>query len=153
MRKLFILILAISACMTLGAIDEVNSENIAGLLQAAGYDAYVDDDGDVAFYDEYDMLYWATPGYPDENSVYIQSGWVAASDIKSPDAFRLTNESNRQMFTIRCYYEPLTRTFYADYIIKYPETGLDEDLFIETISSFLAEADTYTSYLIGEGAI
>ena len=153
MKKLFLIILALLWVTQLSAAEAVTSESLVSILQGAGYEAFVDEEGDASFYDQYEMLYWATPDYPEENSIYIQSGWSATENVTSDEAYKIANEGNRQVFTIRCFYEPLTRTFYTDYTLRYPETELDEEVFLRTVESFLSEADTYTDYLIGEGAL
>ena len=157
MKRIITAILAMTAAVgSLFAMtaDEVSPENIVALLQDNGYDAEIDEDGDAAFYDEYGMMYWIILDSSEKNSLLIQSGWSATDEITSRDAFRLANEGNRQMHTIRCYYEPLQRAFYADYTMLYSEeSGLDESTLLRVVEDFLEEADTYTDYLLGEGAM
>ena len=132
--------------------EEVNAENLTALLSDAGYESYIDEDGDTAFKDQYGMEYWII-AYPEENRIWIQSCWLASDDITSREAYGLVNESNRNLLFARCWYEPMVRTFYCDYDLMYPADGLDDDLLISMVNNFFLAADWYTDYLLGEGAI
>ena len=77
---IFILIFISASSLFALSKEEINSENIASLLLDAGFKAYVDDEGDVTVHDEYDMKYWIIH-YPEENMLFIQSGWNAKDGI------------------------------------------------------------------------
>ena len=149
---IFILIFISASSLFALSKEEINSENIASLLLDAGFKAYVDDEGDVTVHDEYDMKYWIIH-YPEENMLFIQSGWNAKDGIDSEKAYPLVNESNRTLFLIRCWYDPVSRAFYADYDFHYPKEGLNDALLIDILAIFFESSDEYTDYLIGENAI
>lgn len=155
MKKFLTIIFAAMLMLPLSAIEHeaISPEDIAELLSKAGYEAYVDQDGDAAFFDEYGMEYWIFLDSPDADQLMIQSAWAAAAGITADEANRIANESNRMVFTIRCYFEPLYRTFFADYTLPFSERGLDDEAFIKAIGSFVYESDLYTDYLIAEGAL
>ena len=153
-RVAIVLVLMLCAVSSLFAVaaEDVSSENIATMLSEAGYNAWVDVEGDVTVTDQYGMEYWIM-AYPEENRLWIQSGWTAADEITSRDAYNLVNESNRNLFFARCWYEPVSRTFYADYDFLYPSSGLDADFLASFLEEFFLAADIFTDYLIGEGAL
>ena len=148
------LLLSMAAALSLPAMtaEEVTPENLAAALSAAGYEAYIDADGDAAVLDQYGMEYWII-SYPEENRLWIQRGWAAADGISSSTAYSLMNESNRQMQLIRSFYEPMSRIFCCDYDLYYPASGLDDAFFVSIMEAFFAQAGFLTDYLIGEGAI
>lgn len=148
---IFIVFLSLSSVSALPTAD-VNSENLVTILKEAGYKASIDQDGDVELLDQYDMRYWIC-SIPEEHRLYMQSGWNAAANISSEKAYALVNEGNRTQYLIRSWYEPLMRTFYSDYDFIYSENEFDEDLFLQMVEDFLYQADIYTDYLIGEGAL
>ena len=155
MRRLLLVSALIAAAVSgLSAIpaEDVSSESIIALLSERGYDSYADQDGDAVVTDQYGMEYWII-AYPEEHRLWIQSGWLAADDISSRDAYSLVNESNRNLLFARCWYEPMARTFYCDYDLMYSDAGIDDDLLIALIEEFFSAADWYTDYLIGEGAM
>ena len=78
------LLLSMAAALSLPAMtaEEVTPENLAAALSAAGYEAYIDADGDAAVLDQYGMEYWII-SYPEENRLWIQRGWAAADGISS----------------------------------------------------------------------
>ena len=155
MKKFLTVIFAAMLMLPLSAIEHgaISPEGIVELLSKAGYEAYVDQDGDAAFFDEYGMEYWIFLDYPDADQLMIQSAWAAAAGIATDEANRIANESNRMVFTIRCYFEPLYRTFFADYTLPFSEQGLDDEAFIKAIDSFVYESDLYTDHLLAEGAL
>lgn len=155
MKKFLTVIFAAMLMLPLSAIEHgaISPEGIVELLSKAGYEAYVDQDGDAVFFDEYGMEYWIFLDYPDANQLMIQSAWAAAAGIATDEANRIANESNRMVFTIRCYFEPLYRTFFADYTLPFSERGLDDEAFIKAIDSFVYESDLYTDHLLAEGAL
>lgn len=153
-RLIVFLMLTITVLTPLLALDaeEITPENIAVLLTEAGIHAYVDEEDDVTVTDQYGINYWIV-SYPEENRLWIQSGWTAADGVTTKDAAVLCNEANNVLIMLRCWYEPLLRTFYADYDLFYPEAGVDNELLIRIVEEFLIKADIYTDYLVGEGAI
>ena len=155
MKKFLTVIFAAMLMLPLSAIEHgaISPEGIVELLSKAGYEAYVDQDGDAAFFDEYGMEYWIFLDYPDADQLMIQSAWAAAAGIATDEANRIANESNRMVFTIRCYFEPLYKTFFADYTLPFSEQGLDDEAFIKAIDSFVYESDLYTDHLLAEGAL
>ena len=155
MKKFLTVIFAAMLMLPLSAIEHgaISPEGIVELLSKAGYEAYVDQDGDAAFFDEYGMEYWIFLDYPDADQLMIQSAWAAAAGIATDAANRIANESNRMVFTIRCYFEPLYKTFFADYTLPFSEQGLDDEAFIKAIDSFVYESDLYTDHLLAEGAL
>lgn len=155
MKKFLTIIFAAMLMLPLSAIEHgaISPEGIVDLLSTAGYEAYVDQDGDAAFFDEYGMEYWIFLGYPDADQLMIQSAWAASAGVTTDEANRIVNESNRMVFTIRCYFEPLYRTFFADYTLPFSERGLDDEAFIKAIDSFVYESDLYTDHLLAEGAL
>ena len=108
---------------------------------------------DAVFFDEYGMEYWIFLDYPDADQLMIQSAWAASAGVTTDEANRIANESNRMVFTIRCYFEPLYKTFFADYTLPFSERGLDDEAFIKAIDSFVYESDLYTDHLLAEGAL
>ncbi len=154
-KTLIIITMAFLLLSPLAAMsgEEVNAENLTALLSDAGYESYIDEDGDTAFKDQYGMEYWIICGYPEENCLYIQSGWSASPETVSETAFKLANEGNRTMFTARCYYEPMERAFYADYTLRYSDAGIDDAALLSTVEAFLSDSDVFTDFLIGEGAM
>lgn len=155
MKKFLTIIFVAMLMLPLSAIEHgaISPEGIVDLLSTAGYEAYVDQDGDAAFFDEYGMEYWIFLGYPDADQLMIQSAWAASAGVTTDEANRIVNESNRMVFTIRCYFEPLYRTFFADYTLPFSERGLDDEAFIKAIDSFVYESDLYTDHLLAEGAL
>ena len=155
MKKFLTIIFAAMLMLPLSAIEHgaISPEGIVDLLSTAGYEAYVDQDGDAAFFDEYGMEYWIFLGYPDADQLMIQSAWAASAGVTTDEANRIVNESNRMVFTIRCCFEPLYRTFFADYTLPFSERGLDDEAFIKAIDSFVYESDLYTDHLLAEGAL
>ncbi len=155
MKKFLTIIFVAMLMLPLSAIEHgaISPEGIVDLLSTAGYEAYVDQDGDAAFFDEYGMEYWIFLGYPDADQLMIQSAWAASAGVTTDEANRIANESNRMVFTIRCYFEPLYRTFFADYTLPFSERGLDDEAFIKAIDSFVYESDLYTDHLLAEGAL
>ncbi len=155
MKKFLTVIFAAMLMLPLSAIEHgaISPEGIVELLSKAGYEAYVDQDGDAVFFDEYGMEYWIFLDYPDANQLMIQSAWAASAGVTTDEANRIANESNRMVFTIRCYFEPLYRTFFADYTLPFSERGLDDEAFIKAIDSFVYESDLYTDHLLAEGAL
>ena len=155
MKKFLTIIFAAMLMLPLSAIEHgaISPEGIVDLLSTAGYEAYVDQDGDAVFFDEYGMEYWIFLDYPDADQLMIQSAWAASAGVTIDDANRIANESNRMVFTIRCYFEPLYRTFFADYTLPFSERGLDDEAFIKAIDSFVYESDLYTDHLLAEGAL
>ena len=155
MKKFLTVIFAAMLMLPLSAIEHgaISPEGIVELLSKAGYEAYVDQDGDAAFFDEYGMEYWIFLDYPDADQLMIQSAWAASAGVTTDEANRIVNESNRMVFTIRCYFEPLYRTFFADYTLPFSERGLDDEAFIKAIDSFVYESDLYTDHLLAEGAL
>lgn len=153
-RVAIVLVLTLCAVSSLFAVsaEDVSSESIATMLSEAGYNAWIDEEGDVTVTDQYGMEYWIM-AYPEENRLWIQSGWTASDEITSKDAYSLVNESNRNLFFARCWYEPMSRTFYADYDLLYPSSGLDADFLASFLEEFFLAADIFTDYLIGEGAL
>ena len=155
MRKIILLLVAaFSFISPLFAIssDDVSAESIVSLLSDNGFSSYIDEDGDVTVEDQYGMEYWIML-FPEEGRLWIQSGWGASADVKSADANRIVNECNNSLYLIRCSYDPMYRTFYCDYDFYYHESGIDDGLLVSIISIFFDQADVYTDYLIGEGAI
>lgn len=155
MRKSFLLApFLFFALFPLSALscEDVTAVNLVPILQEAGYDAVADASGDVEFLDQYDMSYWISID-PGECHLYFSSAWAAADGINSETACRLMNESNRQFFFIRAYYDPVYRVFCCDYDLLYSEDGLDETVFLDFVRKFLDQADIYTDYLMAEGAI
>lgn len=148
MKRLILALILLT--VTIISTYSISPDEIAAMLPE--YGAYVDEDGDVSFNDQYGMEYWIATDYPEEGMLYIQSGWIAAPDVTSAKAYELVNESNRTMFLIRCYYEPLSRSFYADYLMPYNE-NMDAALLSATVEDFLEECDIFTDYLIGEEAL
>ena len=155
MKKFLTVIFAAMLMLPLSAIEHgaISPEGIVELLSKAGYEAYVDQDGDAVFFDEYGMEYWIFLDYPDADQLMIQSAWAASAGVTTDEANRIANESNRMVFTIRCYFEPLYRTFFADYTLPFSERGLDDEAFIKAIDSFVYESDLYTDHLLAEGAL
>lgn len=120
-------------------------------MQNAGYEAKVDQDGDVEFQDQYEMYYWITCS-PAEGRLYIQSGWPAAIEVSSEKAYRIVNDSNSRFYLIRTFYDSAYRIFYCDYDFFYPD-NFDEALFLKVVEKFLSFSDVFTDYLIGEDVI
>ena len=156
MKKIFSLISLLVVLVAVPAFalspEEITSENLVAILSDNGYTAYVDEDGDTAVEDQYGMVYYMI-SYPEENRLWIQAGWTASDEVRSNDANRMVNECNSSLFLIRCFYDSMYRTFYCDYDLYYPESGLDDGFLISIIEEFFSQADLYTDYLIGEGAL
>lgn len=148
---LVILFMCLSQISAIAA-EDVSAESLASLLSDAGYSSYVDEEGDVIFKDDYGLEYWVIADYLEENKVFIQGAWLAEDNVTSNEANRLMNECNSKMYTIRSYYEPLSRAFFIDYALYYGEI-LEDTVFLSVIADFLYESDIFTDYLIGEKAI
>ncbi len=146
---LFLLLIPLAAM----SVEDVNAENLEALFSNAGYETYIDEYGDPIITDQYGMEYWILMDYVSDGMILIQSGWGATENVTSEKAYELMNESNRMMFTIRCYYEPAKRTFYADYALPISADGIDDDVLLRSMEDFLEESDVFTDYLIGEGAM
>lgn len=157
MRRRIFLIIALLALLLLPAsamaYESITAENLSSLLSSAGIVSYVDEDGDAVFQDGYGMEYWIILDFPEKDYMIIQSAWSAADGVLPDTAVRLTNECNRMMSIIRCWYEPVARIFYADYVFPYTESGIDDEAFLMIIRDFMDESDVYTDYLIAEGAM
>ena len=153
MRRIFIimvLLLIVSPLFAL-TVDEVTSENIVSLLSEAGYFAYVDEDGDVAFEDQYGMVYYIIH-IPEEQRLWIQCSWYASDSIDSITAFWLMNECNSNLSIVRGWYVPIEHSFYWDYDLMYGDAGLDASLLVSVIDAFVFQSDILTDFLISEGA-
>lgn len=157
MRRRIFLIIALLALLLLPAsamaYESITAENLSSLLSSAGIVSYIDEDGDAVFQDGYGMEYWIILDFPEKDYMMIQSAWSAADGVSPDMAARMINECNRLMSIIRCWYEPVSRTFYADYVFPYKESGIDDDAFLMIIRDFMDESDVYTDYLIAEGAM
>ena len=157
MRRRIFLIIASLALLLLPAsamaYESITAENLSSMLSSAGIVSYTDEDGDAVFQDGYGMEYWIILDFPEKDYMMIQSAWSAADGVSPDTAVRLTNECNRMMSIIRCWYEPVARIFYADYVFPYTESGIDDNAFLMIIRDFMDESDVYTDYLIAEGAM
>ena len=157
MRRRIFLIIAALLLLLLPAsamdYESITAENLSSLLSGAGIVSYTDEEGDAAFQDEYGMEYWIILDFPEKGYMMIQSAWSAADGVSADMAVRMINECNRVMSIIRCWYEPIARAFYADYVFPYTEAGFDDDAFLMIIRDFMDESDVYTDYLIAEGAM
>ena len=153
MKKIFCVLILLMVSLSLSAVPsgEVTPEYLAKVMQNAGYEANVDQDGDVEFQDQYEMYYWITCS-PAENRLYIQSGWPATDGISSEKAYKIVNDANIRYYLIRSFYDSAYRTFYCDYDFFYAD-DFDEGLFLRAIEEFLYYSDIFTDALIGEGAI
>ena len=153
MKKIvcFLILLTVSLSLFSASNGIVTPEYLAEVMQNAGYEAKVDQDGDVEFLDQYEMYYWITCS-PAEGRLYIQSGWPAALGVSSEKAYKIVNDSNSRFYLIRTFYDSAYRTFYCDYDFYYPDI-FDEVLFLKVIGNFLSFSDVFTDYLIGEEAI
>lgn len=153
MRKILTTIVLLAASLPLLALscDDISSENLVSLLEDAGYTARVDEEGDVEFEDSYGMVYYIVH-VPSERRLWIQCGWYASDWVDSSSAFRLMNECNSSLTVVRGWYEPLSHSFFWDYDLLYSEAGLDDDLFIYAVASFVRQSDILTDFLISEGA-
>ncbi|HIS13047.1 MAG TPA: hypothetical protein IAA76_00490 [Candidatus Ornithospirochaeta stercorigallinarum] len=146
-----LILLTVSLSLFSASNEGVTPEYLVEVMQNAGYEAKVDQDGDVEFLDQYEMYYWITCS-PAEGRLYIQSGWPAAIGVSSEKAYKIVNESNSRFYLIRTFYDSAYRTFYCDYDFYYPDI-FDEALFLKVIENFLSFSDVFTDYLIGEEVI
>lgn len=153
MKKIVCVLILLTVSLSLFSASNgiVTPEYLAEVMQNAGYEAKVDQDGDVEFLDQYEMYYWITCS-PTEGRLYIQSGWPAAIGVSSEKAYKIVNDSNSRFYLIRTFYDSAYRTFYCDYDFYYPDI-FDEALFLKVIGNFLSFSDVFTDYLIGEEAI
>ena len=153
MRRITIIVLLLLLACPLFALstDEITSENLVSLLSDAGYAAYVDEDGDVAFEDQYGFVYYMIH-IPEDRRLWIQCSWYASDSIDSITAFRLMNECNANLAIVRGWYVPIDHTFFWDYDLLYGESGLDEGLLVSVIDAFIQQSDILTDFLISEGA-
>ena len=124
MKKIvcFLILLTVSLSLFSASNGIVTPEYLAEVMQNAGYEAKVDQDGDVEFLDQYEMYYWITCS-PSEGRLYIQSGWPAALGVSSEKAYKIVNDSNSRFYLIRTFYDSAYRTFYCDYDFYYPNTN------------------------------
>lgn len=122
MKKIvcFLLLLTVSLSLFSTSNEGVTPEYLVEVMQNAGYEAKVDQDGDVEFQDQYEMYYWITCS-PAEGRLYIQSGWPAAIEVSSEKAYRIVNDSNSRFYLIRTFYDSAYRIFYCDYDFFYPD--------------------------------
>lgn len=146
-----ILIIALAPLFALDA-DEITSEALASLLTSAGYSATVDDYGDVGFMDSWGIYYWVLH-FPAEREIVFQSAWAASENLGAGRAWQKANEANGSFSLIRAWYEPFANAFYVDYELLYPESGLDEALFLRAVSEFVNAAAAFSANLESEGAL
>ena len=145
-----VLLLLVSPLFAL-TVGEITSESIVSLLSEAGYVSYVDEDGDVAFEDQYGMVYYIIH-VPEDHRLWIQCSWYASDSIDSITAFRLMNECNSNLSIVRGWYEPMAHSFYWDYDLMYGEAGIEDALLVSVVDAFVQQSDILTDFLISEGA-
>ena len=150
-RILLVAALIVLAAMPLLALpaEDVNAENLVSILTGNGYEAWIDDDGDVMFRDQYDLKYWIIID-PSSHRMLLQSGW-SGGDLTNQRAVQMMNECNNEFIMLRCYHRTFSGGLIIEYCFQYSDAGLDEKAFILAVEGFLDEADTFTDYLIAEG--